>query len=273
MGIRPCNWRNILEMERIVTPSTNAHWYYPNGTPCHKVECSSKDKKGQMRDVDVRDARKMGLYPSVTNVIRILDKPQLNAWREEQAILAALTLPAVPGETIDERARRVAHDAGEQVSVAARRGTNIHKCVENYLLYQKFDPHPEVRDLVSKFPAWADKNIRSVHYAETTVVGQGYAGTLDLFATIEGYGPRVADFKSRKPYNGAVRTYLEDNIQLAAYWKAVPNDGVGTMSIFINSVEASDPVVHAWELEETKKGWEIFDHCRAIWCLMKNYTP
>lgn len=258
-------------MERIVLPSTNAHWYYPNGNPCHQVECSSKGKKGEMRDVTVRDARKMGLYPSVTNIIRILDKPSLNSWREEQAILAALTLPGVEGETVDERARRVAHDAKSQVDDAARRGKQIHKCVETYLLFQKFDPHPEVAPLVERFPAWADKHIRHVYAAEQTVVGDGYAGTLDLHAEVEGYGNRIMDFKSRKPYNGAVRTYDEDNIQLSAYWGAV--NATGTMSVFINSQQPDEPVMHAWENEETQKGWVIFDHLKAIWCLLKNYTP
>lgn len=257
-------------MERIVRPSTNAHWYTQSGEPMHKVPM--KSKPGEMRDVDVRDARKLGLVPSVTNVIRILDKPMLNAWKEEQAILAALTLPVVHGETIDERARRVAADAKEQVDVAARRGKNIHKCVEEYLLYQRFDPHPDVKELVAKFPDWANRNIRTVFSCETVVVGEGYAGTLDLYAHIEGYEDRVVDFKSRKAYNGAIRTYPEDNIQLAAYWKAI-GAASGTMSVLVNSQEATDPVVHAWDIEDTKKGWEIFEHCRHIWCLMKNYTP
>lgn len=273
-------------MDRIVTPSTNAHWYYQDGRPCHKVAMTGKGKEGQMRDCHVGDARKLGLVPSVTNVIKILDKPQLNSWKEEQAILAALTLPAITGETIDERARRVAHDAKDQVEVAARKGKSIHKCVEEYLLYQRFDPHPEIASLVERFPVWADRNIREVFAAEKVVVGVGYAGTLDLFANIEGYGRRVVDFKSRKPYNGAVRTYPEDNIQLAAYWKAVCDTEYGnvspdymetflqgTMSCFINSVEASDPVIHAWDIEDTKKGWEIFEHCRHIWMILKNYTP
>jgi hypothetical protein len=38
-----------------------------------------------------------GLYPSVTSVLGIMDKPQLTSWKIEQAIMASLTLPKEEG--------------------------------------------------------------------------------------------------------------------------------------------------------------------------------
>lgn len=202
----------------------------------------------------------------------------------EQGILAALTLPVVEGETLDERAHRAARDSKQQVEDAAKRGVLMHKCVEEYLLFGRFDPHPSVKELMEPFPKWAESNISNVAYSERTLVGPGYAGTVDLKAELRGYDVRIMDCKSRKPYNGAIRTYPEDNIQLAAYYQADLNEALntasynpsipkGTASIILNSVEPSEPVIHVWDEEEMKRGVEIFNHLLAVWCLMKNYYP
>src|SRR5436190_23373532 len=45
----------------------------------------------------LRDARKLGLLPSVTNILGVITKPELTAWLQEQAVLAALTLPRLEG--------------------------------------------------------------------------------------------------------------------------------------------------------------------------------
>lgn len=82
----------------ILVPRESAsHWYFPDGSPLHEVERA--DGKGT-RPTNLRDARKLGLYPSVTNILSVLAKPGLNAWKQEQAILAALTLPRRSGESL-----------------------------------------------------------------------------------------------------------------------------------------------------------------------------
>ena len=96
----------------IVPRESASHWYYPDGTPLHEVPRA--DGKGT-RPTSLRDARKLGLFPSVTNVLSILAKPGLEAWKQEQAILAALTLPRTENEPLDEFARRVVADVGSQV--------------------------------------------------------------------------------------------------------------------------------------------------------------
>jgi hypothetical protein len=65
-------------MAIITKPSTNgSHWYALDGKPVHTLP--TKDGDG-VRPTTIRDARKMGLLPSVTNIISQWDKPQLTRW-------------------------------------------------------------------------------------------------------------------------------------------------------------------------------------------------
>lgn len=233
--------------------------------------------KSKTRDTNLSDARKLGLYPSVTNIIRILDKPQLNAWKEEQMVLAALTVPVIEGETPDDRARRVIRDAQEQVEDARKRGHLLHKATEEFLLFGKSEPHESVAHLFEPFPAWARENILEVEYSERVVIGNGYAGTLDLKADVRGHGWSLVDFKSRKPYQGKFRAYDEDGLQLAAYKMADANccgrPVESLLSVFIPALEPGTPVISPWDAEDQAKYQEAFLHIFALWKLLKSYNP
>src|SRR6266704_951400 len=86
----------------------STHWYGRDGVPMHTVPASSN---GQPRPTNLRDARKLGLLPSVTNILGVIAKPELTAWLQEQAVMAALTLPRIAGETEDAFAKRVVADS------------------------------------------------------------------------------------------------------------------------------------------------------------------
>ena len=92
-----------------------SHWYLRDGRPFHSVPTID----GLTRPVTLRDARKTLALPSVTNLLGILAKPGLDAWKVEQGIIAALTLPRDPAEPLDQFAKRVAIDSKEQVVKAA----------------------------------------------------------------------------------------------------------------------------------------------------------
>lgn len=84
----------------------NAHWYKRDGEPLHSVLSG----RGEPRPTTLRDARKLGLLPSVTNILGVINKPELVEWKMTQAVLAALTLPRLEGEGEDAFARRVVDD-------------------------------------------------------------------------------------------------------------------------------------------------------------------
>lgn len=70
----------------------SAHFYTSKGEPLYEVK--SKSQPG-MRPFTMRDARLMNPlpYPSVTTILQVIAKPALEAWKIEQGIMAALTLP------------------------------------------------------------------------------------------------------------------------------------------------------------------------------------
>jgi hypothetical protein len=99
-----------------------SHWYSRTGEPCHTVPARS----GELRPTNVRDARKLRLLPSVTNVLGVLNKPELAQWKMEQAVLAALTLPREQGEELDAFAHRVVEDSQGRMQSAMDFGTAFH---------------------------------------------------------------------------------------------------------------------------------------------------
>ena len=114
----------------LVNREPASHWYLSDGSAFH--ETPRADGNG-LRAVTLRDARKVTALPSVTNILGVLAKPGLESWKQEQAILAALTLPRNDGETLDDFPRRVVSDMGEQVRHAADLGSAVHRAIEVYL--------------------------------------------------------------------------------------------------------------------------------------------
>lgn len=258
---------------KLFTPSQNAHWYRASdGMPMHQVEM--KTKPGQMRPTTVRDAKQLGLFPSVTSIIKILSRPQLESWKQEQAVLAALTLPRKDGEPETEFAKRVIADAESIAEQAASKGTKIHNAIEQYLMTGEKVGDPEILLLCEPFFDWAKTNILNVIMCEQVVISRnGYAGRLDLKAEFKDHGVRFADFKSRKPYEGKPRSYPDDSYQLAAYKMADNDTTSGLMSILINSDSPSDPIIKPWETDEENDAKTIFSSCFLIWKTMKKFNP
>src|SRR5690606_5784647 len=119
------------------------HWYDRQGKPCYE----QPTQKGGLRATNLRDARKLGLVPSVTTVLSVIDKPALGTWKVKQGILAALTLPRQPDESEDAWLARILTDSGEQAKAAAEEGTRIHDQCERALkglsVIEDYRPHVE----------------------------------------------------------------------------------------------------------------------------------
>lgn len=104
------------------------HWYSRAGEPAYQ----QVTQKGGLRATDLRDARKLGLVPSVTTVLAVVAKPQLEKWKRDQSVMAALTLPRQDGETEETLLRRIYTDSEAQAKAAAEEGTRIHDAIEQY---------------------------------------------------------------------------------------------------------------------------------------------
>src|SRR5262245_21448981 len=128
----------------------NAHWYRRNGEPLHSVPSARPSGRAplqtgpsglaSMRPTTLRDARKLGLLPSVTNVLGVINKPELVEWKMTQAVLAALTLPRKEGEDLGLFAQLVVEDAQSYVKRAAEFGSGFHAGAEQVARNLEVDP-------------------------------------------------------------------------------------------------------------------------------------
>jgi hypothetical protein len=221
-----------------------ARWYYIDGKPCY--ELAKKDGSG-MKAPTLADARKLNLVPSVTTILKVLDKPALNDWKVEQGVLAVMTTPQKPGESTDEFIYRVLHveRVQDQEGAAARdKGTEIHAALEAYFQGQEYDP---------EWAPWILPAAEAIHAkgervtTEKTLVGDGYAGRCDLIQeTTDAW--LVWDFKSAKtlpdPKKGA---WTEHKLQLAAYASAFQTAGIvkpiRTANCYISTIEQGKFVI------------------------------
>lgn len=68
----------------------SSHWYRANGDACHSLPTKSKTAKNPTRPVKITDAMEMRLFPSVTTILGVLAKPQLDDWKQKQVHQATL---------------------------------------------------------------------------------------------------------------------------------------------------------------------------------------
>lgn len=241
----------------------NSHYYTRTGEPVHG---------------NLRDARKAGAYPSVTNCLGVVAKPGLDNWKQETAILQSLTLPKLDGEADPDFAKRVVAATRSELEAAADRGTYVHTLAEIIGvdgpkpsdLRAGFEPHWE------NLTAWF-KKVHKTHAAEQVLVNEdvGYAGRVDLIAEIVATdGPRVEviDFKTRKFKKDKADSYSTDLYQLAAYAFAHFEEPVWCRNVYI------DPATGAicekeWSPEEVEAAFDVFQAICVIWRAEKKYDP
>jgi hypothetical protein len=249
----------------------NAHWYRRDGEPLHSVPAAS----GELRPTTVRDARKLGLLPSVTNVLGVINKPELVEWKMTQAVLAALTLPRQAGEELGVFAKRVVDDAQSQVKGAAEFGTAFHAGAERVAKSLEVDQAGPYAGWLNLFRDWFQANCVRVVWTERVLVSRelGYAGTADLLVEHQAYGLTLVDYKTQlvKP-GGKARAYGSWCQQLAAYRRTL-GVSVACMNLIVNSAEPAAPVEHVWSEEELRAGLESFGGALVIWRHEKNYDP
>jgi hypothetical protein len=239
----------------------NGHWYTNGGESAHGAT--------------LREARKQNLYPSVTTVLQIKAKPGLDAWKRNEAILAALTLPRREGESLEDFAGRVAIDMNETASKAATIGTSIHDWAEHYCGGNPVAPPLGYEAVCYNLQKWIDENLDlNAGASELSIVNQqlGYAGRIDWQGKDKEGNFLILDFKSQGIKEGKKPVfYPEWAYQLAAY---AEGKNVRLVNVVI-STNKDLPIVESyeWKEEEKETAWKIFRNCLRIWQLEKGYKP
>lgn len=255
-----------------VLNETSSHWYTKAGEPFFEIP--KKDGSG-MRAPTIADARELHLLPSVTQVLGILDKPDLNAWKIEQAVLAVLSTKQNDGEQLDAFVNRVLRVERVQDQEAARArtlGTDIHDAIEKALTKKEWNQ--ELAPFVNPVLEWVKLNCH-VLWTEKILVGKGYAGRADTLLAHNQEGAYfLTDFKttSRLPTAGS---WPEHELQTAAYAKACPDKKVGsrliTANVYISTKEPGQ--IRTFYQDHWRDTFKVFQQILKVWQWAKGYVP
>jgi len=234
--------------------SESGHWYKKDGSPAY----TTIGKTGE-RATTLRDARKLGLLPSTTGIIRQLSSAGLDLWKQQQVLLAALTLPRLADEPEADWLKRVMQDSKATGREAAERGTAIHALIQTWFegVYM-----PEKPPYINKILETLENAFGKQLWLSEQSFGHplGYGGKCDLMAKT-GF---IVDFKTKDTDLDKVDVYFEHEMQLAAYREGL---GVPTARCAIVFVNANTDQVKLIEIEQDRlqKGWECFEHLLRVY--------
>ena len=230
--------------------SESGHWYTKDGEPAYTIH-----GKTGLRSTTLRDARKLGLLPSVTTIIGTAAKPGLQNWLQQQVLLAALTLPRKEGEPESDWLERVMADSKAQTRQAADRGTEIHGIIESY-----FQQIPSM-----EWPPYV-KNVEKALYdtfgdrlwlsEKSFASAYGYGGKIDLCAD-----NLVVDYKTKEIDLDKVEPYHEHEMQLAAYCVGMgfKIEDCRAAIVFVNAQKNQVKLCEVTP-DKLKSGWDCFYH-------------
>ena len=242
------------------------HWYATDGSPAYTVRA----KDGSERGTTLRDARKLNLVPSVTEIIKCAAKPGLDLWKQNQVMLAALTLPRLDGEDDGAFCQRVIADSREQAKRAAERGSALHGAIECHLLGRPYaaDWIPHVEAVIAAFHAQGIDLAQGA--AEHSFAhASGYGGKIDWHSVKSAI---VVDFKSKPKIDDKAMAYDEHAMQLAAYSNGLGMSAPTMINAFIG-IEDAKVKLHIWQQADFTRGLRMFNALLDYWQTSKNYRP
>lgn len=188
------------------------------------------------------------VMPSVTTILKVLDKPALLMWaskmQQEADIEAAEAwLRSEQRGTLAAALKPVSQAWRKKRDKAADAGTQAHALIEHHSRLMLGQPSIEpaadldARTMFSHWKAWADRVGYRPIIAENRVyhAGHGYAGTVDVVARFDallGVDPEavaVCDWKSAKA------VYPEMRLQNIAYREAIASylEGCPTVGVIV----------------------------------------
>jgi len=242
--------------------SESGHWYTQEGEPMYTLIGAN----GKERNTTLRDAKSLGLVPSVTTILGMVAKPALENWKLTQAITSAINLDKKDNESIDSYIYRCKSDAKNIGITAAKEGTKIHGQIETgFLGGKKTKPYKIIKK-------WLDENFPEHNdwiAEDSFCASQGYGGKIDLYSNNV-----FIDFKTKDNLEGkdpAKLVYDEHGMQLSAYGQGMGIDYPTRVSIFIDRKDTSIILFHIWDLESHNKHIEMFNSILKYWQLVKNY--
>ena len=239
------------------------HLYSPNGNPVYQVPYADPPKG--LRDATLADARKFGLYPSVTEILNVLTKPGLEAWKIDQMMMACRSATRRDDEDDEAFLKRVKSDASEASRLARDTGQAIHDAVEKTFKELKPTSHDGAAWKICE--AICDKYGWDGWQSELSFASPlGYGGRIDLINKDKNI---IIDLKTKEKFTDKKMAYDEHAMQLIAYAKGVDMPDAKLINVFADW--NGETVFHEWS--DTYREWDMFLAAFGLWKLVKKYDP
>lgn len=236
--------------------------------------------KNPTRPTNVSDARKLGLLPSVTSILRMAQNDALERWKLNELAKVCFDRPAFGEEDLASYTAASIKAAFEGRNEAAELGTSIHAAIEQH--YKGGEVDPKFKDYVT--PTINAVDLLGLVSAGNEVVSVnnqlGYAGTIDMAFT-QGDLCGILDFKSTKTKAGEpIPDRITYSAQLAAYhvsyWANGQHyfrDNAVAYNVFISTTELGRVDVRRYDATALRKDFEWFLACQVMWRMSKEYDP
>lgn len=189
-------------------------------------------------------------YPSVTQILSVIDKPALRIWFGKQVYMATSLNPAISEQ-------EALAEPTKQSTTAKGRGTAVHDIVEAYENTGKVAGlEGPFQGYARAFESWINSNDIKVVGHEQTVKSEKYhyAGTLDLLVKVNG-NLTLIDVKTGKDI------YPEAHLQVSAYKQALSEDGTELQGAGILLLQEDG----TYKYEQAKDKLKTFLACKVLW--------
>ncbi len=265
------------------------HYYTKDGQPAH-TQPTKRGAKSETRPTDIRDARKLGLFPSVTTIFEVKRDAGLSRWIEDQLIEACYRC-APTQDTLGEYNAFIREEAGKGVEAARQLGELGHAALESFFGDGSYadtevvvmNTPRRLSELVGPALDMIERlNIQPIA-AEKTLVNSnfGYAGTTDLiFGRFDGIHG-IMDFKFKKSKPGKPPFDSTNHaMQLAAYYQAYFGQELDAdfpewalcYNILISTTEIGRVDVLERTPDDLRKAWRGFKAVLNLWEYENDYS-
>lgn len=237
-------------------PAESTHWYDRAGKPAYTV----KAKDGTERPTTLRDARKFGYLPSVTQIIRLAAAPGLEIWKQQQVLMAALTTTRREDEPEQAFLQRILEDSREQAKKASERGTAIHASLQAFYQREPWGEHSshviganEALNAIFGKPVWQAE----LSFAHS----MGFGGKVDLSCPAA-----VIDFKTKEfGPDDDLKVWPDHEMQISAYREGLQLTKARGAIVYVSVTHPG--LARLIEIPEDglQRGWECFKALLQFW--------
>ena len=227
-------------------------------------------------DLDLRSAREVNAYPSITTVLKERANGALDTWKQDQLFQAMVAHP-YKGDDLENYKKFISDLASKKGTDAADFGTRLHDALDIFpqmTIDQDLAPYieafaPAYHDMVS------ERVSSEIMLADEDV---GVAGRTDLVAVTKEHGLAIIDYKTSKFRNGKASFLDSYKIQLAFYAKCYQKQfGLKKPPRIINcGINSEQPMMPQWKVytvEEQEQAYKEFLCIAYLWFSTKKYWP